>query len=286
VRTRGGEIPASCLILATGHSARDTFSELLSAGVAVIPKSFAVGVRIEHLQSEIDAAMYGRYAGDPRLGAAEYSVSHREDGRGCFSFCMCPGGYVMAAASEAGTVVTNGMSRHARDGKNGNAALAISVDAASFGDDPLGGVAFARAIEQRAYAAGGSDYTAPAQLVGDFLDGRASLRGGRVEPTYPLGVHYGSIEPFLPAGGAELLRTSLMRFAHRYRFFADRDAVLTAPETRTSSPVRIPRGEKFTSVSAEGIYPCGEGAGYAGGIMSAAVDGIKVACAVLDSLAD
>ena len=284
VKTRSGEIPASHLILATGHSARDTFSELLSAGVTVIPKSFAVGVRIEHLQSEIDAAMHGRYAGDPRLGAAEYSVSHREDGRGCFSFCMCPGGCVMAAASENGTVVTNGMSRHARDGKNGNAALAISVDAAAFGDDPLGGVAFARSIEERAYIAGGNDYTAPAQLVGDFLDGRASVRGGRVEPTYPLGVCYGSIEPFLPAGGAELLRTSLARFARRHRFFADRDAVLTAPETRTSSPVRIPRGEGFTSVSAEGIYPCGEGAGYAGGIMSAAVDGIKVACAVLDSL--
>lgn len=280
-----GEIAASQVILATGHSARDTVQQLLARGVSVLPKSFAMGVRIEHLQREIDACMFGRYAGDPRLGAAEYAVSHREGERGCFSFCMCPGGYVMAAASEAETVVTNGMSRHARDGQNGNAAIAISVDSSAFGNDPLGGMALARSIEQRAFAAGGSDYSAPAQLVGDFLENRPSTKVGRVQPTYPLGVRLDKIDPFLPGGASELLRTSLARFAGKHRFFADRDAVLTAPETRTSSPVRIPRGENFSSVSVQGLYPCGEGAGYAGGIMSAAVDGIKVACAVLSQCA-
>jgi uncharacterized FAD-dependent dehydrogenase len=261
-------------------------AKLLAREVSVLPKSFAVGVRIEHLQRDIDQTMFGSLAGDPRLGAAEYSVSHRENDRGCFSFCMCPGGYVMAAASEAETVVTNGMSHHARDGQNGNAALAVSIDAAAFHGDPLGGIAFARSLEQRAYQQGGGDYTAPAQLIGDFLDGRPSKRGGRVQPTYPLGVSYGSVDAFLPGGGADLLRTSLARFGKKYRFFADREAVLTAPETRTSSPVRIPRNESFTSVSVDGLYPCGEGAGYAGGITSAAVDGIKVACAVLKSLAE
>mgnify|MGYP000851404211 CR=1 FL=1 len=284
VKTDDGEIEAERLILATGHSARDTFEVLLRRGVSVIPKSFAVGVRIEHLQEEIDRAMFGRYAGDPRLGAAEYSVSNREGDRGCFSFCMCPGGSVTASSSELETVVTNGMSRHARDGKNGNAALAVSVDAAAFRGDPLGGVGFAREIEARAYAAGGRDYTAPAQLVGDFLDGRPSTKGGRIVPTYPLGVRYTSVEPFLPAGGAALLRSSLTAFAGKYCFFADREAVLTAPETRTSSPVRIPRGADMAASGVAGLYPCGEGAGYAGGIMSAAVDGIKAACAVLESL--
>ncbi len=284
VCTDTGEIPAAHVILATGHSARDTFEALLRKEILLVPKSFAVGVRIEHKQSDIDAAMFGRYAGDPRLGAAEYAVSHREGERGCFSFCMCPGGFVTASSSEPQTVVTNGMSRHARNGVNGNAALAVSVDAAALGSDPLSGVRLAQDLERRAFLAGGSDYTAPAQRVGDFLDNRPSKKGGHIEPTYPLGVRYGSVDAFLPAGGAALLRTSLARFASQHRFFADREAVLTAPETRTSSPVRILRGDDKQAVGVTGLYPCGEGAGYAGGIMSAAVDGIKVACAVLEKL--
>lgn len=283
--TSDGEIGASHLILATGHSARDTFASLLHRGVTLIPKNFAVGVRIEHLQDSIDEAMLGRYAGDPRLGAAEYSVSNRVEDRGCFSFCMCPGGYLTASSSEPETVVTNGMSRHARNGRNGNSALAVSVDASAFGD-PLGGVTFARSLESRAFVLGGGDYTAPAQLVGDFLADRPSTRGGRVEPTYPLGVRYGKVDEFLPNGGAKLLRDSLMIFARRHRFFADPDAVLTAPETRTSSPVRLPRGADGRAEGIDGLYPCGEGAGYAGGIMSAAVDGIKSALAVLADLSE
>lgn len=283
VQTNQGVFPAEQVVLATGHSARDTFEMLLQRGFDVVAKSFAVGVRIEHLQSEIDQSMYGRYAGDPRLGAAAYSVSHREANRGCFSFCMCPGGYVTASSSEAGTVVTNGMSYHARNGVNGNSALAVSLDASMFGDDPLGGVRLAQQLERRAYALGGRDYTAPAQLVGDFLQGRPSKKLGHVHPTYPLGVQLCSIDEFLPAGGSDLLRTSLQRFAQQHRFFADRDAVLTAPETRTSSPVRICRGKDLAANGIAGLYPCGEGAGYAGGIMSAAVDGIKTACAILQS---
>lgn len=284
VCTDEGEIPASHVILATGHSARDTFEALLRKEILLTPKSFAVGVRIEHKQTDIDAAMFGRYAGDPRLGAAEYAVSHRAGDRGCFSFCMCPGGFVTASSSEPQTVVTNGMSRHARNGVNGNSALAVSVDAAALGSDPLSGVRLAQDLERRAFLAGGSDYTAPAQLVGDFLDNRPSKKGGHIVPTYPLGVRYGCVDEFLPLGAAALLRTALARFASQYRFFTDREAVLTAPETRTSSPVRILRGDDKQAIGVTGLYPCGEGAGYAGGIMSAAVDGIKVACAVLEKL--
>ena len=277
VLTDKGEIPCSAVILAVGHSARDTFERLLSCGLEIIPKSFAMGVRIEHLQADIDRAMYGELAGKYDLGAAEYFVSNREGERGCFSFCMCPGGVVCAAASEQETVVTNGMSYHARNGVNGNAAIAVSADAAGFPNGPLGGVELSRSIEERAYILGGGDYSAPAQLVSDFLAGRSSTRLGRIRPTYPLGVNLGSVEELLPPGGADLMRRSLLKFASSYRFFGDGDAVLTGPETRTSSPVRLLRGENGVSTRIDGIYPCGEGAGYAGGIMSAAVDGVKQA---------
>ncbi len=270
-------------ILAIGHSARDTFRMLLHQGVTLLPKNFAMGVRIEHRQEEIDSALYGKYAGHTKLGAASYRVSHRENGRGCFSFCMCPGGEISAAASSAGTVVTNGMSHHARSGENGNSALAIGVDTASLGRGPLAGLELAERLEKAAFDAGGGDYTAPTQLVADFLANRPSTKGGRVKPTYPLGVNYTAIDALLPPGGGELLRTSLQKFAVQFRFFRDGDAVLTAPETRTSSPVRILRNEKWFSDQAVGLIPCGEGAGYAGGIMSAAVDGIRSAIRLLDA---
>ena len=275
--TAAGEIPCSRAIFAPGHSARDTFASLLAGGIELIPKSFAAGVRVEHRQSDIDRDQYGRYAGTPGLGAAEYFVSRREGGRGCFSFCMCPGGTVCAAASEAGGVVTNGMSLHARDGENGNAAIAVSADVSLFPPGPLGGIELARRLEEAAFDLGGRDYTAPAQRVGDFLAGRPSAALGRVRPTYPLGVRPGSVESLLPPGGAALMRRALADFARRLPFFGDPDAVLTGPETRTSSPVRMTRGENGESLTVRGVFPCGEGAGYAGGIMSAAVDGVRQA---------
>lgn len=284
VRTPDGEIECSAAVFAVGHSARDTFSRLLDDGLVIVPKSFAVGVRIEHLQSDIDRAMYGSFAGAKDLGAAEYFVSNREGDRGCFSFCMCPGGEVCAAASVPGTVVTNGMSYHARNGVNGNAAIAVSADAGSFAPGPLGGVLLSQELEEKAYLLGGGDYTAPAQLVKDFLAGKNSSASGRIAPSYPLGVKFGSVEPLLPPGGAELMRRSLEKFARSFRFFGDGDAVLTGPETRTSSPVRMTRNPEGESVGVAGIYPCGEGAGYAGGIMSAAVDGIRQALALAGKL--
>jgi uncharacterized FAD-dependent dehydrogenase len=280
LKTTKGEIPCKTAILAIGHSARDTFSVLIESGVEIVPKSFAVGFRIEHLQSDVDYCAYRDYAGSPYLESAEYFHSYREGDRGCFTFCMCPGGEVCAAASEAGGVVTNGMSLHARAGRNANAAVAVSVDASGFLPGPLGGIALARAIEEKAFLLGGSDYTAPAQLVGDFLEDRLSKKCGRVIPTYPLGVRFTSISPLLPPGSADFIRKSLLVFAKRAEFFGDREAVITAPETRTSSPVRIPRGEDFRAAGIKGLIPCGEGAGYAGGIMSAAVDGIKAALKV------
>ncbi|MBQ1223149.1 MAG: hypothetical protein IIX84_02585 [Oscillospiraceae bacterium] len=277
VKTDRGVIPCSAVILAVGHSARDTFENLLNDGLEIIPKSFAVGLRIEHLQEDINNTMYGRFAGSSELGAAEYFVSNREGDRGCFSFCMCPGGVVCAAASQSGGVVTNGMSYHARNGKNGNAAIAVSADLSSFPEGPLGGAELSRILEERAFIMGGEDYTAPAQLVSDFIAGRPSIRQGRIAPTYPLGVKFGSVESLLPPGGTELMRRSLSKFASSYRFFGDGDAVLTGPETRTSSPVRMLRLQNGVSSKISGVFPCGEGAGYAGGIMSAAVDGIRQA---------
>ena len=284
VKTNRGVIPCSAAIFAVGHSARDTFENLLSDGVEIIPKSFAVGLRIEHLQEDINRTMYGEFASRPELGAAEYFVSNREGDRGCFSFCMCPGGVVCAAASELGGVVTNGMSYHARSGKNGNAAIAVSADISSFPSGPLGGAELSRRLEEKAFILGGEDYTAPAQLVSDFLLNRPSTKLGRVSPTYPLGVKLGSVSELLPPGGTELMQRSLSKFASSYRFFCDGDAVLTGPETRTSSPVRMLRVQNGVSSKLLGVFPCGEGAGYAGGIMSAAVDGIKQALNLVEEI--
>lgn len=285
LETTNGALPCEQAVLAIGHSARDTFFQLHAAGVYMEPKPFSVGVRIEHLQEQINHALYGKAAGMPGLPPAEYTLSHRENGRACYSFCMCPGGHVVAAQSEPDTVVTNGMSYHARDGRNANAAIAVSVEPADFGDSsPLGGIAFQRKIERAAFAASGG-YCAPCQTVGDFLEDRPSKRCGRVRPTYPMGVAYGRVDACLPEFVTRQLRTGLRVFGRKIRGFDDAGALLTAPETRTSSPVRLTRGADFYSRTLAGLIPCGEGAGYAGGIMSAAVDGMRAACRILEQYA-
>lgn len=272
----GEELPCETAVLALGHSARDTFLTLRRQGIVLQPKPFSVGVRAEHLQQDIDLALYGSRAGTPGLPPGEYALSRREGERGCYSFCMCPGGQVVAAASEPDTVVTNGMSYHARNGKNANAALCVSVGPEDYGSGPLDGVAFQRRLEQAAFALAG-DGTAPVQRVDDFLAGRVSRRLGRVEPTYPRGWSFRPLDGALPPFVCELLRRSLPAFGKRLRGYDSPDAILTGVETRTSSPVRILRGEDLYSPSARGLIPCGEGAGYAGGIVSAAVDGIRAA---------
>ena len=281
IRAAGDTIPCEVAILALGHSARDTFPVLHQSGLFFEPKPFSVGVRIEHQQSEIDRALYGRFAGHPMLPPGEYALSHRQDGRACYSFCMCPGGQVVAAQSEPESIVTNGMSYHARDGRNANAALAVSVDPADYADGtPFGGIAFQRALEQAAYTRTGS-YQAPCQLTGDFLEKRASKQFGAVHPTYPMGTAFIDLNDLLPSFVSRQLHSGLAVFARKLHAFGARDAVLTAPETRTSSPVRMTRGADLYSVEMQGVIPCGEGAGYAGGIMSAAVDGLRAASRIM-----
>ena len=284
---QGGEeavIPASCVLLAIGHSARDTFEALHAQGVPMEPKPFSMGVRIEHRQADINAAQYGAAA--EHLPAADYSLScHLPDGSSAYTFCMCPGGEVFAAASEAGGVCTNGMSNSRRDGENANAAVLVTLRPEDFPDkSTLGGMYWQRSIEQRAFARGGGNYHAPAQLAGDFLAGRASTGPGRVQPTYRPGVTWCDLHDMLPARITDTLAQALPAFGRKLRGFDDPDAVLTAPETRSSSPVRIVRGEDRCSTGVPGLYPCGEGAGYAGGITSAAVDGLRCAESVLAAL--
>lgn len=273
------------LVLACGHSARDVYQLLRERGVMLERKTFAMGVRIEHLQANIDRAQYGAFAGHPALGAAPYKLAvHLPDGRSAFSFCMCPGGYVVAAASEPEGVVTNGMSLSDRAGTNANAGLLANVQPSDLpGDDVLAGIALQRSCEQDAFVAGGGGYVAPAQLVGDFLQGVPSSAGGVVVPTYPRGVTWGSVEGCLPEYVTETLRGAIPLMGRRLRGFDAADAVLTGVETRSSSPVRVTRGTDGQSVSTRGLFPCGEGAGYAGGIMSAAADGIRCAQWLLDS---
>ena len=283
VVVNGQEIASDLCVMAIGHSSRDTFFLLHDAGVYFEPKPFSVGVRIEHLQSEIDRALYGKYAGHPLLPAGEYALSNRRNDRACYSFCMCPGGHGVAAQSEERTIVTNGMSYHARDGLNANAALAVSVDPLDYDNGtPFGGIDFQRQIERAAYRATGS-YEAPCQLVGDFLDGRKSKKFGTVLPTYPIGTRFAKIDEFLPAFVCEELKNGLGVFGRKLSAFGARDAVLTGPETRTSSPVRMRRQEDLQSLQISGLIPCGEGAGYAGGIMSAAVDGIRAAKQIIET---
>ena len=282
-------LPASRLVLACGHSARDTFSLLETLGFELAPKPFSIGVRIEHEQKYIDRAQYGNAAGHPALGAADYKLAcHLKNRRSVYSFCMCPGGEVVAAASEQGALCVNGMSRQARDGANANAALLCNVVPEDFadGDDPLAGIAFQRAWEQAAFTAGGADWRAPAQSVGSFL-GICNDAKTAPSPSYPLGVTETRIDACLPAFAAEALREALLRFDARLRGFADAGALLTGIEARSSSPVRIVRDPKtLMATRMRGVYPCGEGAGYAGGIMSAAIDGLHVAQAVCESLDD
>lgn len=270
-------------ILAVGHSARDIFEKLHQLKLPMLPKAFSVGARIEHPASLIDHAQYGEFAGHPSLGAADYKLScHLPNGRGVYTFCMCPGGYVTGAASEIGGVVTNGMSCYARDGANSNAALLVGVTPEDFGSDsPLAGIDFQRKIERAAFTLGGGDYTAPAQRVADFLDGVPSKGFGGVVPTYQPGVAPSELDRCLPDFVVDSMRQAIPVLARQLGGFDDGDAVLTAPETRSSSPVRVLRDEKYQSPVATGLYPCGEGAGYAGGIVSAAVDGIRCAEAVM-----
>ncbi len=278
---------ASHLILACGHSARDVFSLLDRRGFALARKTFAMGVRIEHLQRDIDRSQYGGAAGHPALGAAPYKlVAHLAGVRSLFSFCMCPGGQVVAAASEPGGVVTNGASLYARDGVNANAALLVNINPADLpGEDPLAGIELQRRCEMRAFELGGGSFRAPAQLVGDFLAGHPSTSAARVSPTYPLGVTWTEIDPCLPSHVAETLRAGIPALDRKLRGFNNPDAVLTAIESRSSSPVTVVRDKECRAVGAEGLYPCGEGAGYAGGIMSAATDGIRCAQALIANLA-
>ncbi|MBQ5544068.1 MAG: FAD-dependent oxidoreductase [Clostridia bacterium] len=276
------EFAADSVILATGHSARDTFARLYEKGIPMMQKPFAVGARIEHPQELISKAQYGDFWNHPALGAADYKLAvHLPDGRGVYTFCMCPGGYVVAAASEPNTVVTNGMSYFARDGRNANSALLVGVNPSDFGSDhPLAGVEFQRKIERAAYD-GIRSAKAPAQLVGDFLNHLPSTTLGSVTPTYRPSVALGEIGCCLPDFVTSAMREGIVLLDKKLHGFALPDAVLTAPETRSSSHVRILRGEDLQSPAAKGLYPCGEGAGYAGGIMSAAVDGIKCAEAVI-----
>ena len=299
------ELPARHAVLALGHSARDTFVMLYRRGVAMQAKPFSVGFRIEHPQHMIDEARWGRHAGHPLLGAADYKlVHHAGNGRAVYSFCMCPGGTVVAATSEPGRVVTNGMSQYSRKERNANAGIVVGIDTRDFprafeteglaqpaqpladgAAHPLAGMALQRELESQAYRLGASSYQAPGQLLGDFLAGRASTQLGEVQPSYQPGVHLTDLSSALPGYAIAALREAMPAFGRRIRGFDRADAVLTGVETRTSSPLRIERGDDFQSLNVRGLYPAGEGAGYAGGILSAGVDGIKVAealaCAML-----
>ncbi len=284
----GGEtLHARHVVLALGHSSRDTFRMLERRGVFMEAKPFAIGFRIEHPQSLIDRARLGRFAGHAALGAADYKlVHHAGNGRAVYSFCMCPGGTVVAATSEAGRVVTNGMSQYSRNERNANAGIVVAINPESdFPGGPLAGVALQERLESVAYELGGSDYCAPGQLVGDFLQGVPSRVLGEIEPSYKPGVLLGDLAPSLPAYAIEAIREALPAFGRQIRGFDRADAVFTGVETRTSSPLRLTRDDaSLQSRNVRGLYPCGEGAGYAGGILSAGVDGIRVAEAVARSL--
>ena len=270
------EIPAERVIIATGHSSRDTFRMLQKMKVDMCPKAFAVGARIEHLQKDIDNAQYGEFAGKPGLGAADYKLAvHLEDGRGVYTFCMCPGGYVINASSEKNGIVTNGMSFSGRDGENANSAVLVGITVEDFyKGDPLDGMYFQENIEQKAYFYGKGLPTC--QTVGDFMNKLPSSICGKVKPTVKPGVHYGSGDDILPEYVCDSLRNGIRRMNSYLNGFSDSEALLTFPETRSSSPIRIIR-DGFGESNIKGLYPCGEGAGYAGGIMSAAVDGIRTA---------
>ncbi len=276
------KIPAGAVILAVGHSARDIYGVLMDKNYFIEAKPFSIGLRAEHLQSRLDAAMYGNPELSEKLGHAEYQLSYRKGARGAYSFCMCPGGSVMAASSEEGGVVTNGMSTHARDGINANAALCVSVLPTDFGGDPNGAMEFQRSLERAAFVAGGGDYSAPCQSYKGFTDGVASLPRGDVSPTYRNGcVRAADFNSLLPPFAVSMLKEGMANFGRKIRGFDYGETPLTGIETRTSAPLRILRDDNFLAIGKKSVYPCGEGAGYAGGIMSAAVDGIRTASAVI-----
>jgi len=284
----GSFLEADHVVLAVGHSARSTFEMLHARGVFIEPKPFSIGVRIEHPQAWVDEARYGRHAKHPVLGAAAYSLTHHcKSGRTVYSFCMCPGGRVVAATSEVGRVVTNGMSQYSRAEFNANSGLVVGIDPAKdYPDGPLAGIALQRHWESLAYVAGGSNYHAPGQTVGDFLAGRPSTRLGTVTPSYKPGVTPTDLTQCLPDYVIESFHEALPAFGRQIRHYDHPDAVMTGVETRTSSPVRITRGKDFQSLNVAGLFPGGEGAGYAGGILSAAIDGIKIAEAVAKKLVE
>ncbi len=291
-KTDQGDVPCGVIVLAPGHSARDTYHKLIERRMMIEPKPISVGVRIEHTRAYIDRLFYGDMAGHPDLGAAEYHLSDTTGARGVYTFCMCPGGEIVAAASEPESVVVNGMSVHARDGRNSNAAIAVSVHPSDIepvdGNLALGVIAFQRRIERAAYIAGGSDYSVPVATLGDFLGGTDGVRGHEpttVTPTYRGGEHFrlARMGDVLPPFVCTSLADGIRSFDRRVHGFALPEAILSAPETRTSAPVRILRGEDLCAIGEAGIYPCGEGAGYAGGITSAAVDGLRVAGAILET---
>lgn len=290
VLASGEQILSDHVVLAVGHSARDTFAMLHARGVYVEAKPFSIGFRVEHPQSLIDRSRFGTQAGHPLLGAADYKlVHHAGNGRSVYSFCMCPGGTVVAATSEPGRVVTNGMSQYSRSERNANAAIVVGIDPSDFvpfdgSGSPLAGIALQRELESRAFTLGGGNYNAPGQLVGDFLAGRPSADFGEVLPSFKPGVTLGSLHSALPEYAITAIREAMPAFERQIRGFAMHDAVFTGVETRTSSPIRIKRDDSLQSLNTAGLYPAGEGAGYAGGILSAAVDGIKVAEAVALSM--
>ena len=279
------ELRADHVVLALGHSSRDTFAKLYERGVYMEAKPFSVGFRIEHPQGLIDRARLGQHAGHPLLGAADYKlVHHAANGRSVYSFCMCPGGTVVAATSEENRVVTNGMSQYSRNERNANAGIVVGISPADYPGGPLAGIAFQRKLESNAFVMGGSNYEAPGQLVGDFIAGKASTELGSVEPSYKPGVKMTDLAEALPEYAITAMREALPAFGKKIKGFDMHDAVLTGVETRTSSPLRITRGDDFQSLNTKGLYPAGEGASYAGGILSAGVDGIEVAEAVARNL--
>ncbi|HCH1531096.1 TPA: NAD(P)/FAD-dependent oxidoreductase [Vibrio parahaemolyticus] len=280
--SNGEEIKSRHVVLAVGHSARDTFEMLHERGLYMEAKPFSVGFRIEHKQSMIDEARFGPNAGHPILGAADYKlVHHCKNGRTVYSFCMCPGGTVVAATSEEGRVVTNGMSQYSRAERNANSAIVVGISPeVDYPGDPLAGIRFQRELESNAYKLGGENYDAPAQKIGDFLKGRDPSQLGDVEPSFTPGIKLTDLSKALPPFAVEAIREAIPAFDRKIKGFASEDGLLTGVETRTSSPVCIKRGKDFQSVNLKGFYPAGEGAGYAGGILSAGIDGIKVAEAV------
>ncbi|QFZ81716.1 FAD-dependent oxidoreductase [Variovorax paradoxus] len=282
---QSSELRADHVVMALGHSSRDTFEMLHARGVYIEAKPFSIGFRVEHPQGLIDRARWGRHAGHPLLGAADYKlVHHASNGRSVYSFCMCPGGTVVAATSEPGRVVTNGMSQYSRNERNANAGIVVGIDPKDFPGDALAGIALQRQLESNAYVLGGSNYHAPGQLVGDFIAGKPSTALGSIIPSYKPGVTPTDLHQALPAYAIEAMREAFPAFGRKIKGFDTHDAVLTGVETRTSSPIRITRGDDFQSLNVRGLYPAGEGASYAGGILSAGVDGIKVAEAVARSV--